>query len=264
MANSAMNRELEVAINAAQAAATVLSSFAGKAAVSQKSSQNLVTEADLEAERVISEIITASFPDHQILGEEGGAAGGSDADSLWVVDPLDGTNNYAHGIPQYCVSIAYYKKGQPQVGVILDPNRNEIFRAVAGGGAFLNDKPIHVSNAMTLADSIVSTGFSYERGEVITKTLSAIERLFNSDVRGIRRLGSAALDLCWVACGRLQGYFEYKLSPWDYAAAVLIVAEAGGVCFDRFGNAIDLDSGGAMATNGKITAEFMQCVQWQD
>lgn len=260
-----MNRkpELEVAIKAAKAAAEVLASFAGNAAVSEKlSSQNLVTEADIAAETLISEIIGQTFPQHKILGEEGGAAGGDDVESLWVVDPLDGTNNYAHGIPQYSVSIAYYHLGQPQVGVVLDPNRDELFHAVVGEGTFLNGKPTSTSSATTLADSIVATGFHYDRGEMITKTLSAIESLFHSNIRGVRRLGSAALDLAWVACGRLEGYFEYKLSPWDYAAGALLVSESGGDCLDKYGVPIKLHAGSAIATNGKITDDFLNSVRW--
>jgi myo-inositol-1(or 4)-monophosphatase len=256
-------RELEVAINAAQAAAEVLQSLAGKASISHKMvTQNLVTEADIEAERLITEIIGRTFPNHQILGEEGGEAGGDNSDSLWVVDPLDGTNNYAHGIPQYSVSIAYYRHGMPQVGVVLDPNRNELFHAVIGAGAFLNGQRIATSSASTLADSIAATGFHYDRGELVTKTLSAIQKLFDADIQGIRRLGSAAIDLAWVACGRLEGYFEYKLSPWDYAAGALLVTESGGECLDRDGNSILLKSGGAIATNGKVTKDFLTCVRW--
>ena len=255
-------KELSVAINAAKAAADILVSFRGKALVSEKATQDLVTEADVQAEKTICEIIAAEFPDHQILGEEGGAGGGDNADSLWIIDPLDGTNNYAHGIPQYCVSIAYYQHGEARVGVILDPNRDELFHAVQGEGSYLNGDRIRTSTASSLQHSIVATGFHYDRGELITKTLGAIEKLFMTNVRGVRRLGSAALDLAWVACGRLEGYFEYKLSPWDYAAGVLIVTEAGGESLDKFGNPIDLESGGAIATNGQITEDFLNRIRW--
>ena len=255
-------RELHVAIDAAQAAAEILVSFLGTAMVSEKATQDLVTEADVQAEKKISQIISNTFPNHQILGEEGGAAGGDDADSLWVVDPLDGTNNFAHGIPQYCVSIAYYHKGKACVGVILDPNRNELFHAVHRQGSFLNGVSISTSAATTLQQSIVATGFHYDRGELITKTLASIEQLFQINVRGVRRLGSAALDLAWVACGRLEGYFEYKLSPWDYAAGVLLVTEAGGDALDKSGQPIELQSGGAIATNGKITGDFLNLIRW--
>ena len=254
---------LDVAISAANKAGEILLKYYGKAGIHQKSSHNLVTEADFESEKAVRELILNAFPNHRILGEEGGDIGGSDVDSLWIVDPLDGTNNYAHGIPQFSVSIAFSHQGTMQVGVVLDPMRNELFTAVFGQGAKLNGQPITVSASTDLTESMIATGFYYDRGEMMEKTLDAIRRLFNANIRGIRRLGSAALDIAWVACGRLEGFFEYQLSPWDYAAGALIVREAGGECFDRLGNYHDLDSGNIVTTNGKISQAMLNCVHWE-
>ena len=255
-------RILHVALTAAETAAKFLREFYGVASVRQKSSTNLVTEADLAAERAIADVILKSFPDHRILGEEGEATGGDNKHSLWVVDPLDGTNNYAHGIPQFAVSIAYAFDGEVQVGVILDPMRDEKFTAMRGQGARLNGNLIGVSDAQTIADSIIATGFYYDRGEVMHRTLDAIRDLFEADLRGIRRLGAAALDLAWVACGRLEGFFEYQLSPWDYAAGSLIVSEAGGRCTDRDGDALTLESANTIASNSKIHEQLADIVRY--
>lgn len=254
---------LDVAIAAAKKAGQILLKYYGNAGIHQKASHDLVTEADLESEKAIRELILTAFPDHSILGEEGGVIGGIDMDSMWIVDPLDGTNNYAHGIPQFSVSIAFAHRGSPLVGVILDPMRNELFTAVVGQGAKLNGSPISVSSSTDLTESMIATGFYYDRGEMMEKTLHAIRRLFNANIRGIRRLGSAALDISWVACGRLEGFFEYQLSPWDYAAGELIAREAGGECFDRLGQTHTLQSGNMVVTNGKISKAMLDCVHWE-
>lgn len=259
-----LNAVLDVATAAARKAGQVLLKYYGNVGIHQKSSHNLVTEADFEAEKAVRELILQSFPDHRILGEEEGDLGGGDSHSMWIVDPLDGTNNYAHGIPQFSVSIAYSYRGATQVGVVLDPMRGELFTAILGRGAQLNGESISVSASTDLKESIIATGFYYDRGTMMEKTLQAIRRLFHANIRGIRRLGSAALDITWVACGRLEGFFEYQLSPWDYAAGALIVREAGGECFDRLGQFHGLDSGNIVTTNGKISAALLNCVHWEN
>lgn len=256
-------RILQCAQEAARSAAEVLLRHYGDVSIHEKSStQNVVTQADLESERVISEIINRAFPDHTLLREETEFFGDLHAEHLWVVDPLDATNNYAHGIPHFCVSIAYVKNGTPYVGVVYDPNRDEMFWAIRGGGAWRNDQPIRVAEPTGLNRSIISTGFYYDRGPMMEQTLDAIRALFRANIRGLRRMGAAALDMSWVACGRFAGFFEYQLAPWDYAAGWLIVEEAGGICLDRTGNALTLDSQSVITACPAICDEFSTLVRW--
>jgi len=228
----------------------------------KQSSHNLVTQADLASEKLICDHLHRILPTATFLREEGESTGDEFSPEVWVVDPLDGTNNFAHGIPQFSVSIALVRDGQFQLGVVFDPNRQELFSAWKGGGAWLNGKPIHVSKRATLQQSVVCTGFYYDRGELVRKTLGTIERLFMTNVRGIRRLGSAALDLSWVACGRLDGYFEYQLGTWDYAAGALLVAEAGGQCCDRNGADMTISAGNVIASNALIHKDLVDIVRW--
>lgn len=255
---------LRTAKQACSQASAVLMQHFGAVRIEHKDNvtHNLVTQADLEAESVVLDTIRAAFPEAEVLGEEGLSAADLDSQQLWVVDPLDGTTNYAQGIPQFCTSIAYAVGGQVQVGVVCDPNRNEVFHAVRGDGAYLNDERIQVSSRTEMHQAVVATGFYYDRGEMMRRTLSSIERLFENNVRGIRRLGSAALDQCWVACGRMDAFFEYQLSPWDYAAAALIIEEAGGMCSDRSGAPLQLNSRNLVAANGEIFDAVLQAVRW--
>jgi myo-inositol-1(or 4)-monophosphatase len=255
---------VSVAHQVADATGSVLRKYAGHADIRLKSAAELVTQADVESEQTARAIILGAFPDHQILGEEEGTSGVPNSDSLWIIDPLDGTHNYAHGIPQFCVSIAYAWKGTVQVGLILDPNRQERFLAIRGQGAWLNDQRIAVSSPRKLQESIIATGFYYDRGELIGRTLDAIRKLFEANVRGIRRFGSAALDLAWVACGRFDGYFEYRLSPWDFAAGALLVTEAGGECCDRTGHPLNLSSQSVVAMTPGISDSLLACVRWPE
>ena len=228
----------------------------------EKSAGNLVTDADLAAERIILERLRASFPRHAILSEETAADVALDAEHLWIVDPLDGTNNFAHQIPQFCVSIAYAQRGVVRAGVVFDPNRQELFCSCPGRGATLNGQPIQVASRPRLAEVIISTGFYYDRGALMRRTLQSIETLFSTGIRGVRRFGSAALDLCWVACGRVDGYFEYQLAPWDFAAGSLLVQSAGGICSDRNGLPLRLDSPGVIAASRLVYDQLLQQVQW--
>lgn len=253
---------LTFASQIAQDASRILMQYFGDVEIHEKSTQNLVTQADFESEKFIGDAIRRQFPSHGMLGEEGDQSADLMADDLWVVDPLDGTNNYAHGIPQFCVSVAYARRGVVQVGAVYDPLRKELFTARRGAGAWRNGQPIRVSSAQDLSRSIFATGFFYERGESMERTLDSIRTLFRRNIRGIRRFGAAALDLSWVACGRFQGFFEYKLAPWDFAAAGLIVEEAGGVVRNRAGSPLKLTDDSAIVACPGVADLFTEIVQW--
>ena len=262
-------QRLDVAKQAARAAGAVLLDRIGRVKIERKQSFNLVTDADVAAEDTICRLISAAFPGDSFLREEGESSGTAGDDAVWIVDPLDGTNNFAHGIPQFSVSIAFATRGEVQVGVVYDPVLDEMFSAHRSGSsnepaAFLNDQSITTSASSQLVDSIIAVGFYYERDEMMRRTLQSIERLFEVPIQGIRRFGSAALDICWVACGRFDGYFEYKLSSWDFAAAWLILEQAGGRYRDRAGEPVSLLSpNGAIASNGSIDGEFIKIVGWK-
>ena len=258
-----MHEELAVAVDAAKDAGSLVKKMLGSIDAVEKTKNNLVTTADLAAEDAIISIIKKQFPAHSICAEEHHGTTIVDSENLWIIDPLDGTNNYAHAIPHYCVSIAYAEKGIVVAGVVFDPVRDECFTAVQGEGAFLNGKRIAVSLCERLDQSIIATGFAYDRGHIMETTLESIHGLFTSNIRGIRRSGSAALDMCWVACGRFDGYFEYLLSVWDFAAGMLIVREAGGACDDRAGNPIALTATSIATSNGRIHRDFIDVVRWR-
>lgn len=225
-------------------------------AVHKKGRVNLVTEVDLASERLITEEVQRHFPQHQILAEEAGFTAG-EGDLLWIVDPLDGTTNFAHGYPFYCVSIALAAAGSgtsPEIlaGVVYNPVLEEEFAAIRGGGAFVNDRRISVSLEERLEDSLLCTGFSYQFDEIV-RNLEYFNRVMRK-ARSVRRDGSAALDLCFVACGRFDGFWEISLNPWDVAAGALLVQEAGGKVslFDgRPGGVFERE---CLATNGRIHA----------
>lgn len=214
-------------------------------------SYDLVSDADLESEKAIGEFLRNAYPEHELLGEEK-LDGHVDAEHLWIIDPLDGTNNYAHQIPHFAVSIAYYYRGRPEVGVVLNPARSDLYTATLGGGAFRNGQRVAVSDSDQLGNTIVGCGFYYDRGAMMRSTLNAIEEFFSHDIHGIRRFGTAALDLCQVGCGQFGAFFEYLLSPWDFAAGVLFVTEAGGQITDAWGQDLPLEKTSVVATNGKL------------
>ena len=255
---------LEIAKKAARFAGRVIMEQQGKASISEKAANNLVTEADLSAQETIVEMISSHFPDHSIIAEEQDLEIKSSAPDQWIIDPLDGTNNYAHMIPHFSISIAYARSGRVEAGVVYDPVRNEMFTAIRGGGAYLNGKPIRVSGARSLREAVIATGFYYDRGRIMRKTLSSIEKLFEANIHGIRRFGTASLDLCWVACGRFDAFFEYTLSVWDFAAGMLILEEAGGQCTDQEGIALDLSKSGLAVSNGNFHDDFLAIVGWTD
>lgn len=225
---------LETAVEAARAAGRIHLEYRDRAlnVRSKTVAGDFVTEVDALSEAAVRGIIGQAFPDHAILGEEEGQSGGGEA--RWIVDPLDGTVNYARGVPVSCVSVAFERAGERQVGVVLDPNRDELFTAVKGEGAFLNGRRLAVSGTPTLATpALVSTGFPYD---VATnpENLEYVRRMLALGV-ALRRPGAAALDLCYVACGRFDAYWELGIKPWDAAAGSLILEEAGGRVTDQQG-----------------------------
>jgi len=208
---------------------------------------DLVTEADKKAEKVIITSIQKQFPDHSILSEEDGSKNNS-SPYCWIIDPLDGTVNFTHSLPIFTISIALHKDNQPIMGMIYDPSRQELFEAIKGNGAKLNHNPIKVSNAQTIGKSLLCTGFPYDRRQNPDNNHDLFVH-FNMLSRGVRRLGSAALDLCYVACGRWDGFWEKRLKIWDLAAGSLIVEEAGGKVTDLNGDNLYIQSGDILAAN---------------
>lgn len=259
MAVPEVERWLGTAVEAAEAAGALLlerrdSGFE----ISKKGRVNLVTEADLAAEKLIVERISREFPGHQILAEERGAAGGGEG-VRWVIDPLDGTTNFAHGYPCYAVSIGIEQGSELVAGVVYDPSRRELFTGLRGGGARLNGRPIRVSLEDRLEDSLLCTGFSYAEAEIADNL-----RLFSTvmlEARSVRRDGSAALDLCYVACGRFDGFWELSLNPWDVAAGILIIREAGGLVTRFDGTEGTIHDRECLATNGRIHAVLAEILQ---
>lgn len=223
-----------------------------------KGELNLVTATDEAAEKAILKTIQRQFPDHAILAEESPASGNSP--SRWIIDPLDGTTNFAHTFPVACIAIGYEENGRMQVGGVLDPFRNELFFAERGKGAFLNGKPIHVSPTTQLKDALLCTGFPYDRRKDPDLYLS-IFKDFMMKAQGMRRTGAAALDLCYVACGRFDGFWEVKLQPWDCAASSLMIEEAGGKLSDFSGNAFYPGFIQTVASNGFIHPEMLEVLK---
>jgi myo-inositol-1(or 4)-monophosphatase len=219
---------------------------------------NLVTEADHAAEKAIIAVIKNHFPEHQILAEETGEII-QDSNYKWIIDPIDGTVNFAHGIPLNCVSIGIEKDNNIVLAAVYNPHMNEFFFAEKGQGAFLNDKPIQVSAQTAAVNACLVTGFPYTYINMPNGPLEIFDRFIRKGVP-VRRLGSAAIDLCWVAAGRFDGFYEHKLEPWDSAAGYLIVEEAGGKVTDFDGNLFSVYQHRILATNGKIHEEMLQVI----
>lgn len=239
--------------------------MAGQAAgfrVDKKGTIDLVTEIDVACERMCREVLAERFPDHDILAEEfgGTAAGEGRSRYRWVFDPLDGTTNYAHGLPVYCASLGLEVDGQREVGAVYDPTRQELFTAERGEGAYLNGRRLRVSETSTLLDSLLATGFPYD----MHKQSSDIVDLFGTFMgraRAVRRLGSAALDLCYVATGRFEAFWEQHLKPWDVAAGALIVEEAGGRVSGMDGSPFDAAAGHLIASNGPVHEQILAVIR---
>ena len=249
-----------IAVAAAFGGGSALRSFFGNQfRIEKKGAIDLVTEADLASERAIVDIIVKAFPDHTVVAEESGTRPGSDT-YCWLIDPLDGTTNFAHGIAIFAVSIAFLKNGTPVVGVVLNPVTGELFEATAGKGAFLNGRPISVSLTRQLADSLLVTGFPYNLKEMLDPLMERLTRCLDAG-RGVRRLGAAALDLCFVACGRFDGFWEQNLKPWDTAAGKVIAEEAGARLTDFNDRLFHVDGDAILATNGRIHAEMINLLR---
>jgi myo-inositol-1(or 4)-monophosphatase len=253
--------ERRVAIDAARAAGRLLrDELSGARHIAYKGSPtNLVTEMDQRAEALILERIRRAFPDDAILAEEQGAATGRSG-RRWIVDPLDGTTNYAHGLPLFGVSIALESARRLVLGVVYDPARDELFVAERGGGATLNDAPIRVSATGALEQSLLVTGFPYNIRETADTNLAEYAA-FSLRARAVRRLGSAVIDLAYVACGRFDGYWELRLGAWDVAAGAVLVEEAGGRITGIDGGALDVDAPTLLATNGMIHDVMLEALK---
>ncbi|MBE9167747.1 inositol monophosphatase [Pleurocapsales cyanobacterium LEGE 06147] len=244
---------LDIATEAAIAAGVILQDNWGKLEqIEEKGvAGDLVTEADRLAEAEILKVLRRHVPDHQILAEESGQLGKIESEYLWAIDPLDGTTNYAHGYPVSAVSVGLSIEGIPQVGVVYNPFRDELFRAARGLGATRDRRPIRVSQTATLGKSLLVTGFAYDRRETADNNYAEFCYLTHL-TQGVRRSGSASLDLTDVACGRLDGYWERGIKPWDITAGIVIVEEAGGKVTAYNGSPLELNSGRILATNGLI------------
>ena len=247
-----MQDYLKTAISAARGAGKIIRDRFGddQLKVRHKGRIDLVTEVDVACEKELRSVILSDWPEHAILGEEEGRQGQGKA--LWIVDPLDGTRSFAHGYPMVCVSVALEIEGRLEVGVVYDPLRDELFQAVRGQGAFLNDRPIQASEAESLEQSLLVTGFPYHLAEFDSSALFGLFRDFVVASGGIRRDGSAALDFCYIACGRLDGYWEFFLHPWDAAAGALIAAEAGALVTNLAGADYDIRVAEVLACTPKI------------
>ncbi|SQH77372.1 inositol monophosphatase [Shewanella benthica] len=249
-----------IAVRAARAAGqTIIRAFAelDKVEVTAKGVNDYVTNVDIEAEAAITYQIRKSYPDHTIICEEGGENKGENKDYVWIIDPLDGTNNFVRGIPHFAVSIALQYKGKTEVAVIYDPIRDELFTAVRGQGAKFNDYRMRVSKRNDLKDTILATGFPFKAKQHTETYMKIFGSLF-TQCADLRRAGSAALDLAYVAAGRVDGFFEIGLKPWDIAAGDLIVREAGGTVTDFAGNHGYMTSGNIIAGSPKTTSAIVK------
>jgi len=257
-----MHPMLNIAVRAARRAGSIINRAAldgGGLEVRSKRMNDFVTKVDHASEEAIIEIVRRAYPDHAVLAEESGNTAGS-AEYQWIIDPLDGTTNFIHGFPQYCVSIAIRHRDALSHGVIYDPLKNELFTASKGRGAFLNDRRVRVSKCVRLGDALVGTGFPFKEIDNIERYSGQLKQLMQKSA-GVRRAGAAALDLAYVACGRLDAFWEIGLSPWDMAAGALMITEAGGLVGDLRGDAGFLDKGEIAAATPKIFAPFLETLR---
>lgn len=258
-----MHPMLNIAVKAARKAGSIInraSMDVDLVRVSRKQHNDFVTEVDRSAEAAIIEIIRTAYPEHAILAEESGQSwvdGDPEAEYTWVIDPLDGTTNFIHGFPQYAVSIGQLHKGAPVQAVVYDPTRDELFTASKGAGAFLNNRRIRVTRRDKLADCLIGTGFPFRDLEGMDEYLEMFA-LMTRSCAGLRRPGAAALDLAYVACGRLDGFFERGLKPWDMAAGMLLITEAGGLVGNYAGESRQMEQGEVLAGNPKAFAQMVR------
>ncbi len=252
-----MKKYLDAAIDAARIAGRIqLEGWGKKHDIEHKGVANLVTDVDLRCENAVIESIRGQFPGHTFLAEEGGESNPG-ADHVWIIDPLDGTTNYAHDYPRFCVSIGLAIKGAVVVGAVYSAVTDELFTAVRGEGAFLNGKPIRTSEVGEVENSLICTGFSYDKEKRMKEDIEAFLKIL-PEAQAIRRDGCAALDLCYVACGRFDAYWELSLSPWDVAAGILMIEEAGGKVTDLKGEKPDLWGKEFLGSNEFIHAQMVE------
>jgi myo-inositol-1(or 4)-monophosphatase len=259
-----MHPMLNVAVKAARRAGSLInraSNDLDKLNVERKAHNDFVSEVDRAAEAIIISTIRESYPQHSILAEESGESKPSgESEYLWIIDPLDGTTNFLHGFPQYCVSIALSVKGVVSHGVIFDPVRNDLFTASRGGGAFLNERRIRVSKVVNLKDGLIGTGFPYKEFDKFDKYIAMFKEVTQKSA-AVRRPGAAALDLAYVACGRYDGFWEMGLAPWDMAAGGLMVLEAGGLITNFDGEGDYVFAGNVVAGTPKVFPSLLQIIQ---
>jgi myo-inositol-1(or 4)-monophosphatase len=260
-----MHPMLNIAVKAARRAGSIINRAAldrTKLEIHSKRANDFVTQVDRSAEAAIIEIIRQAFPDHAILGEESGAFEGKGASAAgkdqyrWIIDPLDGTTNFIHGFPQYCVSIALQHRGAIEHGVIYDPSKNELFTASKGSGAYLDDRRIRVTRCASLKEALVGTGFPFKEMSRLDLYFRQLREVMQNST-GVRRAGAAALDLAYVAAGRMDAFWEMGLSPWDMAAGALMVQEAGGLVGDLSGDAGWLENGDIAAATPKVFPQLL-------
>jgi len=257
-----MHPTLGIAVKAARRAGSIINRAARDLeglTITRKRHADFVTEVDKAAEQAIIDILLKAYPDHAILAEESGAQGTARAEYTWIIDPLDGTTNFIHGFPQYAVSIALRHKENTEQAVVYDPARNELFTATRGRGAFLDDKRLRVSKRTVMSDALIATGFPFREFQHLDTYLAMFRDLMPK-VAGIRRPGAAALDLAWVAAGRLDGFWEMGLAPWDMAGGALLIQEAGGLVGDLRGETGYLDSGNIVGGSPKIFVQLLQAL----
>ena len=252
---------LNTAIKAARRGAAVINRASfdiDRVQVTEKSHNDFVTDIDHAAEQAIIEVLSKAYPDHAILAEESGPSANlhDENENVWIIDPLDGTTNFIHGFPQYCVSIALQQRGQITQAVVYDPTRNDLFTASKGAGAYLNEKRIRVTKRDKVADGLIGTGFQYRGKDGLDEYLQMF-RVMTENCAGLRRPGSAALDLAYVAAGRLDGFFEKGLKPWDMAAGSLLITESGGIMGTFAGESDYLYKGDVIAGTPKVFAQMV-------
>lgn len=256
-----MHPMLNTAVKAARRAASIINRASfdlERIKVSQKGHNDFVTEVDQAAEQAIIDVLKNAYPDHAIWAEESGPSSNlhDENENVWIIDPLDGTTNFIHGFPTYCVSIALQQRGQITQAVVYDPNRNDLFTATKGSGAYLNEKRIRVARRDKMAEALIGTGFPFRDTTALDQYMQMF-RIMTEKCAGLRRPGAAALDLAYVAAGRLDGFFEKGLQPWDMAAGSLLITEAGGIVGDFTGESGYMSTGQVLAGSPKIFAQMV-------